>query len=128
MAESDVQVRAAALVNPLVQLRRLVEVGEKLGFTYEWTPEAEAIADRLDFVARVDEVANRDLAVLIVTGQEDDAGIREPAEQLWKLFNTSVAACSLLTVPGMKHAFADEPGIEAAPADSARSHGRLGPD
>jgi dienelactone hydrolase len=115
MADSNLEVQAAALVSPLVQLRRLVEAGEKLGFAYEWTPEAEVIADRLDFVARVEEIANQDLAVLVVTGQEDDAGIREPAEQLWRLLNTSAAACSLLTVPGMAHAFADEPGIEAAP-------------
>ena len=74
IAESDVEVSAAVLVNPLIQLRRVVEVlGRRYGITYHWSGPSLAVARRLDFVARADEIARRGRpAVLLVVGGDDE--------------------------------------------------------
>ncbi|HEX8629821.1 MAG TPA: prolyl oligopeptidase family serine peptidase [Catenuloplanes sp.] len=112
LAEGDLPVRAAALVSPVVQLRGMVEVNERMfGMPYTWTAESTAAADRIDFLARVADITRRDAAMLIVTG-EDDAAFREPAETLHKLLADGSTNCSLVCVPAMGHALADEPGVE----------------
>ena len=76
-----------------------------------------AVADRLDFVARADEIARRDAAVLLVVGEQDDEeNIRRPAEQLWHTLSAHAPDhAALVSIPGMGHAFAEEPGLDAAP-------------
>src|SRR5918994_4903353 len=64
----DVPVRAAVLVSPLIQLRPAVEyLGRLFGRPYEWTPESDAVADRMDLVARADELG--DLPVRAIVGE-----------------------------------------------------------
>lgn len=121
LAESTVPVEAAVLVSPLVQLRPAVDaMARQFGFTYAWSDPSRAVARRLDFVRRADEIARRGQpAVLLVVGAEDDdEGFRAPAERL----RAELAAryveptrAHVAVVPGMAHALADEPGDEPAP-------------
>jgi dienelactone hydrolase len=112
MAEGEIDVRAAVLVSPVVELRRTVEAGERqFGFEYPWSSAAETVADRLDFVARAGDLGPA--AVLLVVGEHDDAGFREPAAALAAALGGERA--QLITVPGMAHALAEEPGTAAAP-------------
>jgi pimeloyl-ACP methyl ester carboxylesterase len=109
-------VDALVLVSPVTRLRPVVGANERrYGVTYEWGPESDAVADRLDFVARAGELA---APTLLVVGEKDDQeGVLDPAAALHAVLPGS----ALETVPGMAHAFADEPGAEATPqtADAA---------
>jgi dienelactone hydrolase len=121
LAETDVPVSAVALVSPAIRLAAVVASNEtRFGVTYPWTDASRAVADRLDFIARSDEIANRDAAVLLVVGEQDDEeNIRRPAEQLWHTISAHAPDhAALVSVPGMAHAFAEEPGLNAAPQTS----------
>jgi dienelactone hydrolase len=117
MAEAGLAIDAAVLVSPLVRLRRAVDaMGERFGIVYPWSPASEAVADRLDFVARAGElVRDGRPAVLLVVGEEDDAGFREPAAELRAALAAHGGRAELVTVPAMGHALAEEPGTEPAP-------------
>jgi pimeloyl-ACP methyl ester carboxylesterase len=110
MAEAELDVSAAVLISPVVQLRRIVEANARLfEFTYTWSEESNAVADRLDFVARAPEIAGP--AILLVAGEQDDAAVLEPASELASAADRE----QLVTVPGMAHALADEPGTGPEP-------------
>jgi pimeloyl-ACP methyl ester carboxylesterase len=119
LAESDMDVGAAVLVSPVVQLRAAVSAMERrFGVTYPWSDESNAVADRLDFVARAAEIARGNPAVLLVVGEQDDPAFHEQAAEL----HAALAAADggddrarLVTVPGMPHALADKPGMDPAP-------------
>jgi pimeloyl-ACP methyl ester carboxylesterase len=121
LLETDVRATAVALVSPLVQLTSKIEaVGRRLNVTYAWHDAARAIADRLDFVARAGEIVGTDPqpAVLLVVGEQEDPAFRLSAELLWARLSSSYRRperVSLVTVPGMGHALAGEPGDEPAP-------------
>jgi hypothetical protein len=104
-------VRAAVLVSPLVQLRPAVAfLGRVFGRPYVWDDESSAVADRMDLVARAGELGS--LPVRLVVGEEDDAdAFLRPAEAL----AGALPVGDVVTVPGMGHALADEPGVEPAP-------------
>ena len=103
-------VAAISLVSPVTQLRPVVAAnGRRYGVTYVWTPPADEVADRLDFVARAKEL---DAPTLLVVGADDAPdGILEPAARL----HAALPGSSLVTVPGMEHALAEEPGVAPAP-------------
>lgn len=108
LAEAGLDIAALVLVSPLVQLRPLITAAAgTYGFTYSWTPESDAVADRLDFVARAAELG---APVLAVVGSEDRAAFRVSAAALVDALEDS----ELVTVDGMGHALADEPGLEPA--------------
>jgi dienelactone hydrolase len=97
LSETDVPIRAAVLINPLIDLR----------------------ADRLDLAVHAPDLAKRgEPAVLLVGGEQDKVdGFREPAYRVQR----ALAACyadpsrtEVRLVAGMGHALADEPGIVAA--------------
>jgi dienelactone hydrolase len=120
LAEGELDVRAAALISPVVQLRRAVEaVGRRFGVTYPWSDQSNAVADRLDFLARAGEIAGRGKpATLLIVGEDDDAGFREPAAHLASALGERYGTeerVRVVTVPHMEHALADEPGINPAP-------------
>jgi pimeloyl-ACP methyl ester carboxylesterase len=118
LAELSLPVRAAALVSPAIRLPAVVAANERrFDVTYQWTEQSRAAADRLDFVARAEEIAKRDAAVLLVVGsQDDEAGIRTPAEHLWRVLSRLAPDRTALTsIPGMAHALAEEPGLHPAP-------------
>jgi pimeloyl-ACP methyl ester carboxylesterase len=110
MAEGDLDVSAAVLISPVVQLRPIVQANaQRFEITYTWTEESNAVADRLDFVARASEIAGP--AVLLVAGEEDDPAVLEPAAELARTADRA----QLVTVPDMAHALAEEPGTEPEP-------------
>jgi pimeloyl-ACP methyl ester carboxylesterase len=117
LAETEIPVSAAALVSPAIELASVVAANEKrFDVTYAWTPESRAAADRLDFLARADEVAKRDAAVLFVVGEDDVEEIRRPAERLSQILSARAPdRTAYVSIPGMAHALAEEPGLEPAP-------------
>lgn len=129
--EIDLDVRAVALVSPAVQLAAVVGANERrFGVTYPWSDGSRRAADRLDFLARGDEVAQTRADVLLVVGAlDDEAGIRQPAAALCQALcrapvdaGTGAAHAALIEIPGMAHALADEPGLEPA---AQTPHARL---
>jgi pimeloyl-ACP methyl ester carboxylesterase len=118
LAETDLPVGAVALVSPAIRLAGVVAANERrFGVTYQWTAQSRAVAERLDFVARAGELVKRDAAVLLVVGALDDQeGIRAPAEQLWQVLSGHAPdRTALVSIPGMAHALAEEPGLDSAP-------------
>ncbi len=109
----ETDVASAVLISPAIQLARVVAANEAaFGMAYPWSDASRLLADRYDFVARADELAKHGVPMLLVTGENDDANFREPAERLWQALP---GISSLVTVPGMGHALSEEPGIEEAP-------------
>lgn len=121
LAETEVPVAAVALVNPAVRATAVIELGERMfGAPYTWDDARRAQADRLDFVRRAGEIVARDPKppVLLVVGENDDEAFliatRELHEALAAGYH-STEDVSLVTVPGLGHALADEPGFEPSP-------------
>ncbi|MFI6816651.1 alpha/beta hydrolase family protein [Nonomuraea sp. NPDC050328] len=110
--ESGLDIEAAVLVSPVVQLRAAVAaVGRRYGIAYPWTAETDAVAERLDFVARAAEFGPTQ--VLLVVGEEDDReGFLDPSAALAEALG---GRGRLATIPDMGHALADEPGTDPAP-------------
>jgi pimeloyl-ACP methyl ester carboxylesterase len=78
------------------------------------------VAERLDFVARADDIAavGQPAIRLIVGAQDDPEGFLEPARRLHCALSNRYADSSradLVVIPGMGHALANEPGILPAP-------------
>lgn len=125
LTEVDIAVAAVGLVSPALQLRAVVAANERrFGVTYPWSDESRAVAERLDFLARASEIRASGADVLLAVGELDDGpGIRLPAERLrQELARSTPDAATLVSIPGMGHALADEPGLDAAPQneDAAR--------
>jgi len=114
-------IRAAALVNPAVRIRSVVDlVGPQMtgsGQPYPWTAEADGTADELDFVARAAEVRAQP-PLLLVSGERDHPALRTDAAALVDALRRRYAHpddVELTTVPDLGHPLADEPGLEPAP-------------
>jgi hypothetical protein len=121
IAEGAAQVTAAALISPVIQLTEVVAANERrFNVSYPWSDASRAIASRLDFVARPDEIAARhpQPALLLITGADDDPAFPLQAQrlhsELCQRYNDP-ERLRRTSIPGMKHAFASEPGIEPAP-------------
>jgi len=121
ITEGELHVSAAVLISPLLQLRPAIEaMSRQFGVIYPWSPLSEAIANRLDFVARADAITP---AILTIVGADDDQdGFLQPAHA----FRDALAArasspasspdrAALVSIKGMGHALAEEPGMEPAP-------------
>ncbi|GAB3614738.1 alpha/beta hydrolase family protein [Humibacter ginsengisoli] len=121
MAEGLVSVAAAALVSPVIQVAEVVAANERrFRVTYPWNETSRAVADRFDLVAQADDIAGREPqpAVLLVTGAEDDPAFPRQARRLYNALQQRYRdpqRVAIATIPGMGHAFADEPGIQPAP-------------
>ncbi|CAM3793745.1 S9 family peptidase [Kibdelosporangium persicum] len=101
---------AAALVNPLIRMRSGVRLFEQMvGKPYSWNDESTAAADAMDFVARASELG--DVPLLVVSGTEDHPDLRDDAKELVDRLPNA----ELVTIPGLAHPLADEPGIDPAP-------------
>jgi dienelactone hydrolase len=88
--------------------------------SYPWSDASRVVAARFDFVSRAGQIAAWDPqpAVLLVTGTEDDPAFPLQAQRLqseFRLRYDDPERVGLMSIPGMKHAFAAEPGIEPAP-------------
>jgi alpha-beta hydrolase superfamily lysophospholipase len=121
MAGGAAQVSAAALVSPVIQLAEVVAANERrFQVTYPWSDASRAVAARFDFVSRAGQIAASDPqpAILLVTGADDDPSFPLQAQRLHSELRRRYSTperVSLLSIPGMKHAFAAEPGIEPEP-------------
>jgi acetyl esterase/lipase len=121
LTESALPIGAAVLISPLIRLHDLVaQNGAMFGVQYPWDPDSEAIAARLDFVARAGEIAARDPQppVLLITGEDDTAAILDPARALADELRSRYrdrAAIAEQRVRGMAHGLAEQPGMNAAP-------------
>jgi pimeloyl-ACP methyl ester carboxylesterase len=118
LAETDLPVAAVALVSPAIRLASVVALNERrFQVAYPWTEQSRAVVERLDFVARAEELVKRDAAVLLAVGALDDQeGIRAPAEQLWQVLSRHAPdRTGLVSIPEMAHALAEEPGLDPAP-------------
>jgi dienelactone hydrolase len=120
LATGAVPVSVAALIAPITAPARAVEALERrTGSPYEWTDRTHAIADRLDFTAQADQIADRiaecDPALLLVCGTKDD--LVPPAEMagLRDLLIDRGATTVEATTVKMGHALAAEPGTNAEP-------------
>jgi dienelactone hydrolase len=113
MARAEVPIVAGAVVSPVSQLSPVIAANARhFGITYAWTDASNAIAEHYDFVRRAGEI---EVPLLIVAGAEDDIAVTEPAE----LAHKEIAQSELVVVPGMGHALADGPGIEATPQNES---------
>ena len=86
-------------------------------------PESDAVAARLDFVDRAGEIT---APTLLVVGADDDEEASSPPAAALR---AALPGSELVTVPGMEHALAEEPGVEPAPqTESAAAVDRLATD
>ena len=121
MAGGAARVIAAALISPVIQLAEVVAANERrFGVGYPWSAASKAVAARFDFVSRAGQIAARDPqpAILLVTGAEDDPAFPRQAQRLAAELRERYRdpqRVGVTSIPGMKHAFAAEPGIEPAP-------------
>jgi dienelactone hydrolase len=121
IAGGAAHVSAAALISPVIQLAEVVAANERrFDVTYPWSDASREVAARFDFVSRAGEFAASDPqpAMLLVTGAEDDPAFPLQAQRLQSELRRRYSdpqRAGLTSIPGMKHAFAAEPGIEPAP-------------
>ncbi|MFI7274488.1 alpha/beta hydrolase [Streptomyces sp. NPDC049879] len=121
MTEGRVRVGAGAVVNGAVRVRSVVGLIEGVtGRAYPWTDASRAVADRHDFVARAGDIARGAPwpPLLMVSGDDDFPGLRKDAADLVAaLRGLSVEEdhARLVTVPGLAHPLAEQPGTAPAP-------------
>lgn len=105
LADTDIPVAAGAVVNAAIRMRSVV--GLFPGYAYD--AESDAAVDSLDFLAKADGIS---APLLVVSGELDHPPLRADAIRLAEAMGERA---ELLSVPGLAHPLADEPGIEPAP-------------
>jgi pimeloyl-ACP methyl ester carboxylesterase len=115
LADSGEQVSAAVLINPVVQLRNLIDaLSAQFGAPYVWSPQADEVAEKVDFVRRADKL--RETAIRFITGADDTVdAILAPVDEAVAELQRQGATVDHQVIQGMAHALADEPGTDAAP-------------
>lgn len=121
LASGGLSASAIALISPALRLESVVAANERLfGVTYPWIDDARAVAAELDFVARAPEWAQYAGPTLLVVGAEDDEdGFAVPADELAAALLGEGREATVVRIPHMAHAIADEPGLEPAPQTPA---------
>jgi Prolyl oligopeptidase family len=121
LARSQIPITVAALVNPAARVRTAIGlVKGAAGRPYPWNAESRKAADRLDFVARVEDIAARapQPALLVLSGELDFPASRTDAAELVGALRERYAQpdhIQLTTVPDLAHPLADPPGLQPAP-------------
>jgi pimeloyl-ACP methyl ester carboxylesterase len=108
LADTGIPVFAGAVVNGAIRMRSVVDL---FPGDYPYDAESEKMVDDLDFVAKADAIAGR-APLLVVSGELDHPGLRADAQALAGALGDRG---ELLTIPGLAHPLAEEPGIEPAP-------------
>jgi len=108
LAETDIPVFAGAVVNAAIRMRSVVDL---FPGDYPYDSESENAVDSLDFVAKAGTIAGR-APLLVVSGELDHPALRTDALDLVDALGQG---SELLSIPGLAHPLADEPGIEPAP-------------
>jgi dienelactone hydrolase len=108
LADTGIPVAAAAVVNAAIRMRSVVDL---FPGDYPYDAESEKAVDSLDFLPRASTLARR-APLLVVSGELDHPALRADAIELVEAVGDRAA---LLSIPGLAHPLADEPGIEPAP-------------
>ncbi|MFC9438475.1 alpha/beta hydrolase family protein [Nocardia sp. NPDC057030] len=108
LAETDIPIFAAAVLNAAVRMRSVVDL---FPGAYPYDAESEQAVDNLDFVAKAGAIAGR-APLLVISGELDHPALRTDAADLVAAVGDGA---ELLTIPGLAHPLADEPGLEPAP-------------
>ncbi|MCM6778060.1 alpha/beta hydrolase [Nocardia sp. CDC159] len=108
LAETDIPVFAGAVVNAAIRMRSVVDLFPG-GYPYD--AESERVVESLDFIAKAKAIAAR-APLLVVSGELDHPALRADAMRLVEAVGDRA---ELLSIPGLAHPLADEPGIEPAP-------------
>jgi hypothetical protein len=108
LADTDIPVFAGAVVNAAIRLRSVVDV---FPGDYPYDAESAQAVDTMDFIAKAAIIGGR-APLLVVSGELDDPGLRADA---FRLVEASGERSELVSIPGLAHPLADEPGIEPAP-------------
>ena len=108
LADTDIPVAAGAVVNAAIRMRSVVGL---VPGDYPYDAASEKAVDSLDFLGKAGVIAGR-APLLVVSGEQDHPALRADAVGL---VNALGARGELLSIPGLAHALADEPGIEPAP-------------
>jgi dienelactone hydrolase len=108
LADTEVPVFAAAVVNAAIRMRSVVGL---FPGDYPYDVESEKAVDSLDFIAKASVIAGR-APLLVVSGELDHPALRADAVRLVEALGER---SELLSIPGLAHPLADEPGIEPAP-------------
>jgi alpha-beta hydrolase superfamily lysophospholipase len=108
LADTKIPVFAGAVVNAAIRMRSVIGL---FPGDYPYDAESETAVNSLDFVAKAAAVAGR-APVLVVSGELDHPALRSDALDLVDALGER---SELLSIPGLAHPLADEPGIEPAP-------------
>jgi dienelactone hydrolase len=108
LADTEIPVFAGAVVNAAIRMRSVVDL---FPGNYPYDAESEKAVDSLDFVAKAGAIAGR-APLLVVSGELDHPALRADAFQLVDALRER---SELLSIPGLAHPLADEPGIQPAP-------------
>ncbi|MCP3802930.1 prolyl oligopeptidase family serine peptidase [Allokutzneria sp. A3M-2-11 16] len=108
LAETDAPIFAGAVVNAAIRMRSVVDL---FPGDYPYDAESEEAVDSLDFLPKADAIAAH-APLLVVSGEQDHPGLRADA---LRLADALGERSELLSIPGLAHPLADEPGIEPAP-------------
>lgn len=108
LAGTEIPVFAGAIVNAAIRMRSVVDL---FPGDYPYDAESEKTVDSLDFVAAAGTIAGR-APLLVVSGELDHPALRADALDLVDALGER---SELLSIPGLAHPLADEPGIEPAP-------------
>ncbi|MEJ3404757.1 hypothetical protein WDJ51_08435 [Rathayibacter sp. YIM 133350] len=113
---------AAVLVNPMLRLRPMIDATAPfLPEPYAWTPAADAIAERMDFIARAPELAASGAPILLIEGGSDEPAFLDATRE----FET-LGIGEVRYVEGVEHPLAEWPGLEPAPQiEAAKTYDRL---
>lgn len=108
LAYTEIPVFAGAVVNAAVRMRSVIDL---FPGDYPYDAESEKAVDSLDFVAKAGVIAGR-APLLVVSGELDHPAFRADAVDLVDALGDR---SELLSIPGLAHPLAEEPGIEPAP-------------
>lgn len=108
LADTEVPIFAAAIVNGAIRMRSVVDL---FPGDYPYDAESEKAVDSLDFIPKASAIAGR-APLLVVSGEQDHPAFRADAVEL---VNAVGETAELLSIPGLAHPLAEEPGIEPAP-------------
>jgi dipeptidyl aminopeptidase/acylaminoacyl peptidase len=108
LTSTETPVFAGAVVNGAIRMRSVVDL---FPGDYQYDAESEEAVDSMDFVAKAGVVGAR-APLLVVSGELDHPALRADAFQLVDAWGER---SELLSIPGLAHPLADEPGIEPAP-------------
>ena len=108
LTDTEIPVFAGAVVNGAIRMRSVVDL---FPGDYQYDAESERAVDSLDFVAQAGAIVGR-APLLVVSGEVDHPALRADA---LNLVDAVGETAELLSIPGLAHALADEPGIEPAP-------------